>query len=92
MDNKGVNITVRGKVQGVGFRYYSFQRANALTLTGWVRNNSNGSVTVCVRGESNKIKQIIEQLKAGPGAPFISESDIEWLETVEQYSSFEIKM
>ncbi len=92
MSKNGATITVRGRVQGVGFRYYCFQTANDLGLKGWVRNESDGSVSICVTGERSEVEQLIKHLKAGPGSPIVSDVDIDWLETAEQCSSFEIKM
>ena len=52
-----------GRVQGVGFRYYSVQEARALGLTGWVRNLPDGSVEMEVQGPEQGIDTLIVYLR-----------------------------
>lgn len=60
MDNKiRRHIIFYGRVQGVGFRYYSVNKARQLGLTGWVRNLYDGSVEMEVQGEESKIDELI---------------------------------
>lgn len=51
-----------GRVQGVGFRYYSVNMALHLGLTGWVRNLSDGSVEMEVQGKEENIDRLIKYL------------------------------
>ena len=51
MDNIRKHIIFYGRVQGVGFRYYSVNKARQLGLTGWVKNLCDGSVEMEVQGE-----------------------------------------
>lgn len=53
------HIQFYGRVQGVGFRYYSTYKAQSLGLTGWVRNCDDGSVEMEVQGEPDIIDQLI---------------------------------
>lgn len=55
----------KGRVQGVGFRYTACRQAEHLGLTGWVRNENNGSVTVEVQGERGTIGTFLEMLENG---------------------------
>lgn len=48
-----------GRVQGVGFRYYSVYKARELGLTGWVQNLDDGSVEMEVQGTRRKIDELI---------------------------------
>lgn len=60
MDNKiRRHIIFYGRVQGVGFRYYSVNKARQLGLTGWVRNLYDGTVEMEVQGEEPKIDELI---------------------------------
>lgn len=52
-----------GRVQGVGFRYYSVYKARQLGLTGWVRNLYDGSVEMEVQGEERLIDELILYLE-----------------------------
>lgn len=53
------HILFYGRVQGVGFRYYSVNKARQLGLTGWVRNLCDGSVEMEVQGTEEKIDELI---------------------------------
>jgi len=55
----------RGMVQGVGFRYTACRGAEMLGLTGWVRNEYNGSVTVEIQGREDAIKSFLKYLENG---------------------------
>ena len=53
------HIIFYGRVQGVGFRYYSVYKSRQLGLTGWVRNLYDGTVEMEVQGEQQVIDQLI---------------------------------
>ena len=53
---------IYGQVQGVGFRYRAGYGARHLGLTGWVRNNSDGSVTMELQGFAAQIDQLLQLL------------------------------
>lgn len=57
---------VRGRVQGVGFRYYMRLKARELGIHGWVRNMSDGSVESCICGDARQIKTMQDWLSHGP--------------------------
>lgn len=57
---------VRGRVQGVGFRYATERRARALGLTGYVRNEADGSVLVVAEGVPERLGQLLDWLRRGP--------------------------
>ena len=56
-------ITVTGNVQGIGYRYFVEREAQKLTLTGWVRNLSNGDVEIMAEGEKDILENFISILK-----------------------------
>ncbi len=56
---------VHGMVQGVGFRYSTQHEAQKLGLTGYVRNRDDGSVEVLACGETQRVEQLVDWLKAG---------------------------
>ncbi len=57
---------VRGRVQGVGFRYFVEHSANALGLAGWVRNRDDGSVEVYALGMPEQLSELAGLLWKGP--------------------------
>ena len=54
-----------GRVQGVGFRYTAIRAANSLGVSGWVRNERDGSVTVEAQGSDAAIKRMIQTINNG---------------------------
>jgi DNA ligase D-like protein (predicted 3'-phosphoesterase) len=63
---KGVRATVRGGVQGVGFRYETVERARGLGVLGWVRNEDDGTVVVQAEGPDEAVDALLEWLGEGP--------------------------
>lgn len=61
---KRKEIIFHGRVQGVGFRWTAVQHAHDLGLTGWVRNEYDGTVTMEVQGEDELIDKLVELLYA----------------------------
>lgn len=59
---------VTGRVQGVWFRAWTREEAEARGLSGWVRNEPDGSVTVLVSGPEETVQAMLEALSAGPPA------------------------
>ena len=66
MSDKAVRIQVFGRVQGVGFRYFTRQRGMALGLRGRASNLADGSVEVLAIGEISDVEQLIQWLRQGP--------------------------
>ena len=58
-------MVFQGRVQGVGFRWHARHAALALGLTGWVRNEYDGSVTMEIQGSEAGIDRLIHELQAG---------------------------
>lgn len=61
-----LHVTVRGQVQGVGFRWFVRERARALGLSGWVRNDRDGSVRVYAIGPVTELQRLRSMLEEGP--------------------------
>ena len=64
--NKRLHLIIHGRVQMVAFRYSTRRKANSLGITGWVRNNSDGTVEAIFEGEEDKLKEILEYCHKGP--------------------------
>ena len=86
----GVHITVKGLVQGVGFRYFVYRHATRLGLLGWVRNEYSGDVEIGVEGDRSLIEELIKELKVGPRSADVKDLKIEWQEYQGRYKDFEI--
>ena len=60
------HLIIRGRVQGVSFRWYARSRAQSLGLAGWVRNRADGSVEAVVQGSPEAVSNFIEWSHRGP--------------------------
>jgi len=69
---------VRGRVQGVGFRWFVEREAHILGIAGWVRNNSDSSVEVFAVGTREQLSGLRSRLREGPRAARVD--DVEELE------------
>ena len=76
-------VTVRGRVQGVGFRWHARRRAQQLGVTGWVRNTSSGSVEAHVEGERKSVELLLDWLAVGPPSARVSELEEVSVEPIE---------
>lgn len=86
---KTLRITVTGRVQGVGFRYYTQITAEKYQLTGWVKNNDDGSVLMMVSGDEKILQYFIQEIESGNQYAYVSNMNIEEL-TYQKYENFEI--
>ncbi|HEY3175768.1 MAG TPA: acylphosphatase [Candidatus Polarisedimenticolia bacterium] len=66
---------VRGRVQGVGFRWFVVGAAQRLNLSGWTRNLPDGRVEVLAQGEPPALLSLAEELRAGPRAAGVEAVD-----------------
>jgi acylphosphatase len=70
-----LHVAVRGRVQGVGFRWFVRERARELQLAGWVRNLPDGSVEVFAEGERDALEHFQRLLKSGPPGAVVASVD-----------------
>ena len=70
-------LVVRGRVQGVGFRYALADAAQEAAVAGWVRNRRDGSVEALVQGEAAAVERVIAWCRRGPPAARVTGVDVE---------------
>jgi acylphosphatase len=78
-------------VQGVFFRQTALREARSLNLTGWVRNEPNGTVVVVVEGNDPALQQFLSFLRNGPPAARVQRVDEKWLDATGEFSSFDVR-
>ena len=66
MSDRNVRFRITGRVQGVGFRAWTRDRARELGLRGWVRNEADGAVTGVMAGPEAAVAGMVEALDDGP--------------------------
>ncbi|MGD9495111.1 MAG: acylphosphatase [Armatimonadota bacterium] len=79
-ERKRVEVTVHGRVQGVGFRYFVLREAEALGLSGWVRNLRAGGVQIVAEGPEEHLKALLAAVRKGPPMAWVERVDAIWRE------------
>ncbi|MEA5027069.1 Acylphosphatase [bioreactor metagenome] len=83
-------VIFKGRVQGVGFRYYVISLAQTKGLTGWIRNQLNGNVEMEIQGNPDTFQLVLEQILAGNGWIRITDYSIKRIPVIAE-SAFNIK-
>ena len=81
---------VKGRVQGVGFRYFTHRVAEALGIRGWVKNLPNGAVEGYAEGDENPMEQFLTGIKKGPSLGLVEEVEVGEVEP-EGFQKFSIE-
>ncbi|CDX18930.1 Acylphosphatase [Mesorhizobium sp. ORS 3324] len=74
---RAVRARILGTVQGVSYRVWTHREAIRLGVTGWVRNEPDGSVTALIAGADAAVDAMIERLWQGPRGALVSAVDVE---------------
>jgi acylphosphatase len=82
--------TISGRVQGVGFRYFIYQRARDLNLAGHVRNLPDRTVEVAAQGPEKDLEALLAFLRSGPEGAVVEKVELTWLEPSDGIISFKI--
>ncbi len=83
-------ITVRGLVQGVGFRWHVCRQAAALGLTGSVRNAADGSVRIVAEGPRPALEALLAWARCGPPHADVDSAEAVWAPGEDSFSGFVI--
>ena len=82
---------VRGRVQGVGFRWFVEREAHILGISGWVRNNADGTVEVLAMGTRDQLSGLRSRLQQGPRASRVDNVEEFEAKPVSGLSTFRIE-
>ena len=81
---------VSGRVQGVGFRYYTRDAAIREGVTGWVRNRPDGCVEAYIEGENDAVTRVERAIRRGPPGASVEDVQVDTEEPSGAYSDFSI--
>lgn len=84
-------ITVKGVVQGVGYRWFADRNARKYDLKGYVENLPDGSVFLEVEGDRGLIEELIKDLRIGPRSAIVDDVIVEWGKPHHLFLGFKIK-
>jgi len=86
-----LSLVVSGRVQGVGFRYFTLHRARAHGITGWVKNRYDGKVEIEAEGSRDRLLLFLEDVRNGPAASRITHVSEDWVEIESgRHSTFDV--
>ncbi len=86
-----LHARVYGLVQGVGFRHFVWKHAQALGLTGWVRNRRDGSVEVVAEGPREALETLLTHLHQGPWGSRVEQVQAHWEPATHEFLDFEVR-
>jgi acylphosphatase len=87
---KRISAVVEGRVQGVGFRYFTRDRASRHGLTGWVRNSPDHNVELEAQGTGDDVDAFIAEIRKGPALSHVSDVKIIEVPLEDKENGFEI--
>jgi acylphosphatase len=86
-----LEATVRGIVQGVGFRYFVRRRANELGVVGWTANERDGTVRVVAEGMPHALDELTRHLNAGPPGARVERVEVNRMPSIGDMRGFAIR-
>lgn len=89
--NTRVRLLIRGRVQGVGFRWFITGIASTLGLAGWIKNLADGTVEVVFEGRREDIEAAMKHCHEGPRSAVVSGINADWSQELEGLNTFDIR-
>ena len=91
MDTIQKSLLLSGRVQGVGFRYFTRQNAENLNINGWVRNRRDGKVEAVLQGSPENVEEMIARMKQGPSSARVDDVEIREAPADEEFTGFKVR-
>ncbi len=89
-DKTRVHVVIFGRVQGVFFRLETKQIADSVNVSGWVKNNRDGTVEAVFEGEKEAVESVVKWCKKGPPHSRVSRVDLVTEDYKGEYEGFDI--
>lgn len=86
-----LEATIRGVVQGVGFRYFVIQLVRNTSVTGWVANVGTGEVRCVMEGERADLERLLVELRRGPAGGLVDQVQAVWMPGTGGFRDFSIR-
>jgi acylphosphatase len=85
------HLYISGRVQGVNYRWFTFDVAQSLKLTGWVKNLPDSRVEAVFEGDRESIEKAMIICRQGPPSSRVTGMDVIWENQTEDFVDFEIR-
>lgn len=86
-----LSARITGRVQGVGFRNFTQRRARRLGVTGWVRNERDGSVRLEAEGSRETLEALVDAVEEGPRLARVEQVHVDWSDAEDQFDTFRVR-
>jgi acylphosphatase len=83
-DITSMRLRIEGSVQAVGYRYFAMEEARKLSLDGWIRNRSDGTVEALVSGPTKSVEAFVAACARGPDGSRVKSIDLHNAEPPEE--------
>lgn len=90
-ERERLEARVTGRVQGVGFRFFTVHAARRLGLTGYVRNRADGSVEAVAEGPRPALLELVAELRQGPPGGRVEHVAFDFRPATQEYAGFEVR-
>ena len=91
MAKRRFEARISGRVQGVGFRFFVRETASEFGITGYVRNEPDGSLEVVAESEEDVLRKFLDMLWEGPRSARVTDVEVEWGAPLDEYDRFVVK-
>lgn len=86
-----LEVTVRGRVQGVGYRVFALRIGADLDLDGWVANRPDGGVECVAEGPPEQLDAMLAALREGPVASVVERVEVRWFPATGRLGAFTVR-
>jgi len=87
---KRLHLLIEGLVQGVCYRAFARDEAEALRLSGWVRNLPDGRVELVAEGPEEALQKLLAWCRRGPPAAHVRDLNARWSEATGEFTGFRV--
>ena len=86
-----LHLIVDGRVQGVGFRFSTYDKAKEFALAGWVSNLGSGEVEIVAEGKQENLQMLAAWARQGPPSSHVTQVREDWLDFTGEFTDFRIR-
>ena len=89
-DKVRAHVIISGRVQGVFFRMETKRAADRFGVSGWVRNQRDGTVEAIFEGDQDKVDAVLEWCNEGPPSAKVTDVNVQWQDYAGEFNKFDV--